>query len=352
MSIPKMLLAVVLLGLAIVLARLLPNMYLFAEVEPVDYGQCAIVPGPVGPEDVTIDEQRKLAFISVDAKREYLKTGHPDNSNMGSIWTLALDAPASNVAAQPMQHDLEGPFHPHGISLFENELYVVNHVSKYDHSVEVFEIVSSTELKLRRSIRFDEMVAPNDLVVFAKDQFFVSNDHAHPRGTIWEKVEVFLTLPWSTVAYFDGSQGHIVVDGLRLANGVALSADQRTLYVAESTRSSLSRYRRGDSMKDWLKYDEINIAAAIDNLEWYGDNILLTGAHSKPIDFLQHSLDPNHPSPSKVVAIDVSGPSMSMQTLLHDDGRLVSGASAAARYGKELFVGVVFDEQLLRCQGN
>lgn len=348
----KVLAVAVLLGLIFILSRLLPNMYVWDDIAPVSYGQCEILPGPVGPEDISIDERHQRAFISADAKREYLKTGHPDNTLMGGIWLLSETQETEQALPVLMSHDLVTPFHPHGIDLFENELYVVNHVAKFDHTIEVFEVVSDTQLKHRRTIRFPEMIAPNDVVVAGKDQFYVSNDHANPRGTVWEKIEVFLTLPWSTVVYFDGKQGHTVIEGLRMANGLALSEDQQTLYVAESTRSSLNRYKRGANATEWHKLDDININAAIDNLEWDGDNTLLTGAHSKPLDFLRHSVDPEYPSPSKIVAIDVSSDTMQIQTLLHDDGNLVSGSSAAARLADRLLVGVVFDEQLLSCQQN
>lgn len=351
MSLPKLIGFSFLALLIVILARLLPNMNLMQSIESVAYGECKVIPGPLGPEDFTIDHKRGLAFISADDRRQYIQSGQFGDAADGAIWTLDLNSePATPVQ---MKHDLEGPFHPHGIALYDGdtyELYVVNHVSKYEHEIDVFEIVSSSELKLRRRISYPELIAPNDIIVLGQDRFLASNDHAHPRGTTWEKVEVFLTLPWSSISYFDGNEGHIAVEGLRMANGLALSPDQQTLYVAESTRSTLTRYRQSGSPKRWEKMDEVNIDAAIDNLEWYGPSTLLTGAHPQPLEFLKHTFDASHPSPSEVVAIDVSHETMSSQTWMLDDGNLVSGSSVAARYGDDLYVGVVFEEQLVRCR--
>lgn len=334
-------------------ARLLPNMGVFRSLEPVNYGSCEIIPGPIGPEDITIDHKRKMAFISADDRRQYIQSGDFGGSDNGIIWTLDLSNPDAKPV--PMTHDLAGPFHPHGIALYDEEayeLYVVNHLSMYEHEVNVFEIVSNTELKLKERITYPELIAPNDLIVLGQNQFLVSNDHGHPRGTVWEKIEVFLTLPWSSVSYYDGKQGHIVIDGLRMANGLALNKDKSMLYLAESTRGTLSRYQRGESALTWQYLDEIDIDSAIDNLEWYGEDTILTGAHPKSLDFLKHVFDASHPSPSEVVAINVGGETMSSEIWHLDDGTHTSGSSVAARYQDDLFIGVVFEEHLTRCRPN
>lgn len=337
--------------LVVVAFRIVPNTGIFRSIENVAYGTCETLPGPVGPEDVTVDQELGLAFISANDNREFLKTGASDVTPNGKIWSLALKQ--QNPMPVAMKHDLEGPFHPHGIALYKTdslyELYVVNHLGFAEHAIDVFEIISPTELKHRKRIQYPELISPNDIIVLAQDKFLVSNDHGNPRGTIWEKVEVFMTFPWSSVSYFDGQQGHIVVEGLRMANGLALSADNKTLYIAESTGGRISRYQQGDSPLEWAFYDALDIGAAVDNLEWF-EGRLLTGAHPRPLEFMLHAESSDYLSPSEVIEIDVSRESMTSKTLFMDDGRLVSGSSVAARFEDQLLIGVVLEEQLTICK--
>jgi len=331
-------------------SRIFPNINLFRDLPEIFYGECEILRGPLGPEDITIDHDLERAYIGGDDRRPYIRDGSFDFAQPGTIWSLDLKNPDSQAVL--MQHDLEGPFHPHGIDLLHqtNELYVVNHTSIYEHEIDVFEIVSATELKLLRRIQFPQMHAPNDIAVLAQNRFFVTNDHANPRGTLLEKLEVYSTYPGASVAYFDGENGSIVIDGLRVANGIAISESGKELYVAESTRSTVTRYVREDTNTPWRKDERINLNSAVDNLEWTQEGTLLTGAHPKPIDFLAHTSEATNPSPSEVIEISVTQSPMQAKTILVDDGQKLSGSSAAARHNGTLLVGVVFEEQLTRCR--
>ena len=104
-----------------------------------------------------------------------------------------------------------------------------------------------------------------------------------------EKVEDYLTLPLSSVTFYDGSNGHFVIEGIRMANGIALSPDQQTLYVAASMENSLLRYKRGSSLMDWQPDGSVFVASVVDNLEWTERGTLLTGAHPRPLAFVQHA---------------------------------------------------------------
>ncbi|MDX1451345.1 MAG: SMP-30/gluconolactonase/LRE family protein [Oleiphilaceae bacterium] len=316
------------------------------------YGQCEQVEGPVGAEDITVHAASGIAYIGADDRRAYLIHGDQQATPNGGIWSLDLKQP--NSAPILMSHDLEGVFHPHGISLLDTGsrllLYVVNHLSAEQHEIDVFEIVSPTQLVLQKRITYDALISPNDIYVVAEDRFYVTNDHANPRHTLMEKVEDYLGLPIASVSYYDGNSGSIVIDGLQYPNGIVVSPDGKWLLVGETTRRSLTRFERGASASEWRFKDRINIESGIDNLEWIDDRTLLTAAHPKIFDFMRHSHDPEALAPSEVIRIELSEQGMDAKTIMLDDGSLLSGSSVAALYQDQLLVGSVFEPHFLRCR--
>lgn len=333
--------------------RLVRDGGVLREVPPVAFGQCELLEGPVGAEDMTIDRAIQRMFISASDRRAYLMTGDQSHAPNGSIWTLDL----SSADARPVQmtHDLTGAFHPHGIDLHidangQRTLYVINHVTTTEHEVAVFEVLPDNRLQLRKQISFPEMVSPNDLKVTGPFQFMMTNDHGHPRNTLLEKVEDYLGLPWSDVVYFDGNKASVVIDGLRMANGIQLSDDQKYLYVAQTTAGLVTSFERGASWMDWTEQRSIDVDSGVDNLEWDGQGNLLTGAHPKLFAFLAHMMDAQTNSPSQAIRMSFQPERPAHEILYAEDGALLSGSSVAVQHGDTLFLGGVFDPGVLRCR--
>lgn len=325
--------------------------------ENQSFGVCRQMQGPIGAEDITIDHHRKLAYISADDRRQAFVDKNLTSYPNGGIWTLDLSDP--NSSPQPLKIKMKGAFHPHGIALrFEQdgdkkgraiELYVVNHLDMQTHEINVFSILPTGELKLRRSISFPELISPNDIIVLDKDRFFVSNDHGNPRHTVMELIEDYAGLPLASVVYFDGEKGHTVIDGLRYTNGLALSVDQKSLFLAETTGSRVSRYMKGKDNLSWHLLETIEIPMAVDNLEWFDSKHLVTAGHPKIFEFTKHMNDSEHSSPSQVFKIDVSSDKMMAESIFRDTGEQISGTSVASYYEDELLLGAVFEPFALRC---
>lgn len=352
MPIKKIALVFTVVLVVALLARLAKDGGLLRSIEPLEWGECEAIHGVIGAEDISIDQMNNTAYIGADDRRSYLSTGDQSSVENGAIWTLDLTNP--NSQPQKLSIDFDGVFHPHGISLLMGdkgvkEVYVVNHITPTEHEIDVFTLIAPNQLKLRRRITFPEMISPNDIVVVDQDRFFMTNDHGNPRHTIMEKVEDYLGLPLSNVVYFDGEKAQVVIDGLKMANGIQLDQQGQNLYVAESTGRRVTRYIRGKTQTEWFKQGSVAVRSSVDNLEWGGEHHLLTAAHPKAFDFLAHVKDSETLSPSEVIRIDVSGDKMTSETVYMNMGEALSGSSVATKSHKTLLIGTVFEPHFLRC---
>jgi len=349
MSKSKILLIVLFLGLAAHAYRLSQASGLMLSLSPQEYGQCEKVTGPVGPEDITIDVDRKVAFISSSDRRHSAGAGQ---SADGGLWILDLSMPDSE--AVQINVEIDGAFHPHGIDLLQleggqRELYVVNHADSLTDEIVVFELDDVNGLHFKERFRFPELISPNDIRAIAPNTFFVTNDYGSPRGSLMATLESYLMLARSSVVFFDGKTAQIVAEDLRMANGIALSKDLNTLYVAETTGRQITRFKRDEKLNQWRRTDSLSVDSGVDNLEWDQDGRLLTGAHPKLFDFLGHAKQADNLSSSQVIRIDVSQDQMTYESLYLNLGEELSGSSVAAMLDEELLVGAVFEPHFLRC---
>ena len=351
MKIIKLLSIAVILFIGIILIRSLPGAGITREIEEISWGECEALPSAPGPEDLTIDRELELAFIASDDRRAYLTSGDAPTEN-GALWTLDVSSPNSEI--QAIDVDIDFVFHPHGISLYqtpegERYLYVVNHVTTEEHTVDVFKWLGDNKASLVERISFPEMISPNDLHVVGKQQFYITNDHGSPRNTVGEKLEAFGRLPFANILFYDAGEVSVAIDGLYYANGVILSPDQSRLFVSETSSRRISEFTRNPDTQNWEYKSSVDVGTLPDNLEFDEQGRLLTGAHPKVFDFLAHSMDADSIAPSEVIRVDINQESPEAEILYLNDGSQISASSVAAVYGNQMLIGGVFDDKIVRC---
>jgi arylesterase/paraoxonase len=141
-----------------------------------------------------------------------------------------------------------------------------------------------------------------------------------------------------------------VISGLRFANGLALSEDKKSLYVAETTAGRVARYKQGETRLDWVLDERLDVHLGVDNFEWDQQGYLLNAGHPKLFAFKAHQKDSEALSPSQVIRINVKTEPMTYETVYLNDGDALSGASGAAQWQNTLLIGSVFESHFLRCR--
>ncbi|MFN7258474.1 MAG: SMP-30/gluconolactonase/LRE family protein [Cyclobacteriaceae bacterium] len=298
-----------------------------------------------GTEDMDIDYQKGLLFISANDRWEQLK-GKPVE---GGIYLLQLD---SGIVPRKLPTTYKGVFRPHGISFFSKAggdfLFVVNHPSNDENYVELFQFRNDT-LFHQKSFSDPSMCCPNDVVGIDTDKFYVTNDHGTKTGKM-RIVEDYLRIPWSYLLYYDGAQFKKAYEGLTYGNGVNVSNDGSKLYVTHTTGRELLTFSRNKETGELKLLNKLNLQSGLDNIHVDDEDNLWIACHPKMLKFIGHSKDSTNKSPSQVFKLTpaTGGTNYIVEEVYLNEGEQLSGSSVAVQYKNELLVGVVFDHKVLR----
>lgn len=330
--------------LAWLLFNLIPASGALASLKPKLVDACRAVKVAPGTEDVTIDTELGLAFISTADRRS-------ENPAQGGIYTVALDGSDRVVRVSP---DGLPDFQPHGVSLWRSEaglkrLFVVNHSREKGDVVEIFDVGVGGALFHVDSISFPEMYSPNDVAAVGPRSFYVTNDRGYKEGAM-AQIEAYMALPFSSLAFFDGQEGAIAVEGMTFANGVAVSEDGKFVYVSEFLRRRVTAFERNVDTNELTRRRIVGLPTGPDNIEIDEKGALWVAGHPKVFDFLKHAEDASAISPSEVWKIN---PATGEREIVFRDvgGKLNASSVGAARDGM-LIVGAVFDDHVLICPGS
>jgi len=247
----------------------------------------------------------------------------------------------------------EKEFHPHGIGLFidlkgRSSLFVVNH-RQDGHFVEIFDY-KGKQLIHRESISGDLMHSPNDVIPVGPRSFYVTNDHG--KRSRWGRIlEEYMQLAGSYVLFYDGNDFRIVTKGLAFANGINISRNGKTIYVAETVGGRVGEYDRDPGTGALKLINSIDLGTGVDNIEVDETGRLWIGAHPKLLTFVKYSKNPQILSPSQVLRVTMEKAGQyKVDEVYLDGGEALNGSSVGAVFRDILLIGSVFDGRFLVCQ--
>ena len=355
MKIFKITIIIVSLALLYVAFGILVPAGMFKTIAPHFEGNIQKLELPIaGAEDITIDTQAGLAFISVDDRRVNSK----DPASMeGAILVMNLSdsiPTLKNITPSDLQD-----FHPHGISLWTEPdgrqfLFVVNHRQKsWEQVIERFAWRNDSLIYLESIMDAKLMTSPNDVTAVGERSFYVTNDHAYSKSGINRTLEDYLQRAISYVNYYDGESFSKAATGIAYANGINQSADLRQLYVAACTGRKVLIYDRNPTNGELTLEQEIDANTGVDNIELDESGALWIGSHPQLLKFVAHAADPAKFSPSQVIKLseDENG-KYHQEEIFLNDGSSYSGSTVAAVYKNKILIGSVFEKSLLVCSIN
>ncbi|MGB5747424.1 MAG: SMP-30/gluconolactonase/LRE family protein [Desulfobacterales bacterium] len=320
----------------------------FKAIKPHFDGEVKIIAGVLSSEDITIHPPTAMAFISSDDRRAHWAGN--SQTRQGAIYGFDLNS--ANPRLVNLTADFSKELNPHGIGWWMAEngdlsIFVVNH-PRGGHLVEIFDYRGG-KLVHRRSVSGELMHSPNDVLPVGPDSFYVSNDHGNSTG-FGRMAEEYLQLARSYVLYYDGKNFRKVAEGLAYANGINMSSDGQTVYVAATVGQKIYVYDRDGKTGDLSLRSTIEAETGVDNIEIDQKGDLWVGSHPKLLTFVKYSKDTGVLSPSQVIKVEKKAAGQyNVREIYLNNGQQMSGSSVAAVFEDTLLIGSVFDERFLLC---
>lgn len=313
--------------------------------------ECRAIPGVPGPEDILIDHERKLAYVSAYDRRAVMSGAPGSDALRGGIYAIDLSLPEADWALYPVTPPAPEDFRPHGISLYigpegERKLFAISHPAKGGERVEVFDTAADGMLSHEESIESPLFVSLNDVLAVGPRSFYATNDHT-TQSQLIQTLSDGLLLRNSNVVYFDGSEVKVAADTLLYPNGINMSPDGKQVYVASILGMSMYIYNRDTETGVLTGFDNVRLGTGVDNIDVQPDGTLLLGAHPKILDLFSHASDAKELSPSQVVRMEPS--EKRAGTIYLNMGEEISGISVAAGYGSKMLLGQIFQPEVLVC---
>ena len=233
-------------------------------------GEVTFVCGPTNPEDLIEVPRSPWVIVSSMVDEGQLYVADTRDGTATELFPSASSRTRHDAALYGACPDPPGTrFRPHGVSVLPGNggihtLHVVGHGDR--EAVEVFEVDASGDRATATWIGC--VVAPagvslNSVASLRDGGFVVTNFQISGGGELWE---------WHADA------GWAKVPGSESGgpNGVAVSQDERWLYIGAWVSKTLVRVSRGQTP---VQRDEVEVGFQIDNIHWAPDGSLLAAGH-------------------------------------------------------------------------
>ena len=312
----------------------------FAEIEREFAGQCEPVRGVPGPEDIQIDGDRNLAFVtSLDRRSKGAR---------GAIHIFDLDDPLAAGGWRDRTDGTPTEFRPLGLDYYEDDdvrrLFVVNEA---ESSVELYDVLEEGALVHLETFTERRLNSPNNVVAVGPRSFYVTNDVKPGRNTLLGSLHFLMRTGSGEVLYTDGTVWRVVARDLQFANGIEINGAGDRLYVAESAAAAIRIFERDTATGALALFESIRLEASPDNISLDDMDNLWVAARPKPLTAsLFANRQSSSTSPSAVIRI---GAGKAPETIYQDSGDELSAATTAAHLGRKLIIGALKDDKFLIC---
>jgi hypothetical protein len=245
-----------------------------------------------------------------------------------------------------------GRFSPHGIDVAdagggEARLLVVNHGGR--EAIELFQLSVAPEgpsAQWQGCVPLPEDAQANDVAAVPEGRLVATNMLPREPG-FFSLLRVVLALPTGEVLEWGLADGwHAVPETRESApNGVAVSPDGQTLYVAAWGGSKLIRVGR-----DGAGRRELALPHHPDNLSWGADGrLLVAGQKGSILEAMACGRIDSGTCPMAFSVLRVDPEALALEVAFeHDPARLSGAASAALEHEGALWIGTFAGDRILR----
>lgn len=317
----------------------------FKRLDATADGDCTPVVGIHGAADLEAVPDTGMVYISSFDRR--------GDAARGAILKFDTDDPLDSASWRDRTRGVPTLLEPMGIDLYTarlpngemlERLFVVNTAGP---EVLLYDVQPDGDLALLERFQDLRLVSPNDVVATGPRTFYVTNDTASGRGSLRGKLDFLFGLKTGEVLHFDGERWADVASGLAFPNGLALSADGRTLYLAEMRAKKLHIFTRDPDTEILGRSTSRTLASFPNNLSVSTGGEVLIGMAPQPLALMAYGEGLRDRAPSQVVSLDEEGGDTA--TLFQDAGEVLSAATIGVRLRDRLLIGSRAADRILMC---
>jgi arylesterase / paraoxonase len=319
----------------------------FSTLKSIGTSNEKIIVSPPGVEDLTIDQETGVAYLSSQNRRDKKSTGDIFLMNTNDTTVFF-----KNLTAQIGLSE----FRPHGLSFLKTKngkkfLFVVSHKNESSEVIK-FEILKDSLLLINK-FKSSEFVSPNDILAIGENQFYITNDHSR-KNDLLRVIGDYIKFPSGNVVYFDGQKAKIVSDGIAYANGINLSKDKNTIFVTSTSTNTLYAFKPNIQSFQLELVEKHETKFPPDNIELDNDGTLFIACHPKIFEFTAHAKNEKSKSSSAVITVnyDENSKNKFIEKIIYvNNGHSLSGSSTATPFTKagknKILIGSVFENKIL-----
>ena len=245
----------------------------------------------------------------------------------------------------------DGAFAPHGITSAPTgtpgvfRIAAVGH--RYREAIELFDLAGEREhatLAWRGCVPMPPGTVGNDLAIAPDGEIVVSNFQPSMEGfwLLYYNALGGLGVNTGDVLAWQPGRGwrHIPGSAARTPNGIAVSRDGTTVFVAETAAGRVAVLpRAGGTVR------RVPVVGSPDNLAWTARGTLVSGSHRLSPRMLA-CLFGRTPCRSPWSLVEVDPATFQTRELLRHEGEVVGAVASAAEFGGCTYLGAVFDDRI------
>ena len=321
----------------------------FEEVRAAGDVACTPVVGIAGAGDIEPLPETSSAYLAAFDRRG--EGGEP--ATRGQIVLFDTENPLDSGSWRDRTGGVPAAFVPSGLDLYRTQLpdgrtltrlFVVNLAGP---EVVVFDADERGELTVAERVSDPRLTSPNDVVATGPRSFYVTNDTASGRSTLRGKLDFLLGLRTGSILDYDGNSWAEVQTGLAFPNGLALSEDGETLFLAEMRSRTLLRYDRDPATDTLRPAGSTELPSFPNNLSVTAGGEVLVGALPQPLATSAYGEGLRERAASEVLRVAPGGV---VSTLLRDSGDTLSAATMATEVAGRILVGSRAADRFLMCR--
>ena len=304
-------------------------------------GTCTNLDLPGSGEDMEVDRERGFVYISVFDRMAGAKGETPAT---GRIMRVNLRAPV--LQAEDALVNAPDYIRPHGMSIYidgegQRHLFMINHPADRDSGEELIERFTEKSpgtFQYAETFSSPLITRANDLVATGPRQFYVAQDVAQGSGESLTKL-----------VYFDGDTYTAVADDIESGGGINVSADNNTLYIAETGAKAIRVVSRNAADGSIETISRIQLETSPDNINVADDGTLIVGAHSNLIALVMHFIIGSD-APTQVLRVNANTSPPAIEEIYLNNGEELTSGSGAVTFENLLLIGSITDKKILVCR--